>query len=91
MSAMGGWFAFTPWVLPVLASAAFISGLSVYLWKRRDMPGALPLSLSGFLIALLCLVVAANLHDRSAHPGRMVHGRRRARPPGGHPRAGVRA
>jgi PAS domain S-box-containing protein len=55
------WYAYTPWIWPVLASVIFIGALSVYLWHRRDTPGALPLSLAAFLVALLCLVVGGEI------------------------------
>lgn len=35
-------YAFTPYMLPVLASAAFAAVMGIYGWRRRPLPGALP-------------------------------------------------
>jgi PAS domain S-box-containing protein len=58
------WYAYTPLVWPVLASVVFVGAISAYLWRRRETAGALPLSLAGFLVALLCLLIAAQVATR---------------------------
>ncbi|MFO7533784.1 MAG: histidine kinase N-terminal 7TM domain-containing protein [Candidatus Limnocylindrales bacterium] len=56
------WFAYTPLVWPVLASAVFIGSVSAYVWRQhRTAPGARPLALSAFLLATVCLLVAAEV------------------------------
>jgi PAS domain S-box-containing protein len=56
------WFAYTPLVWPVLASAVFIGSVSAYIWRHRaTAAGAWPLSLASFLIAVLCLLIAAEI------------------------------
>jgi PAS domain S-box-containing protein len=56
------WFAYTPLVWPVLASAVFIGSVSAYIWRQhRTAPGARPLALSAFLLATVCLLVAAEV------------------------------
>ena len=52
-------YAFLLW--PTLGSAAFIGGLSLYLWRRRETKGARPLALVGFLLLLWCLAAAVEL------------------------------
>ncbi len=42
-------YAYTPYILPLLASAAFTVVLLIYVWRRRAVPGALPL-----VVAMLC-------------------------------------
>ena len=39
-------YQFTPYMLPMLASALFTAVLVVYVWRRRSVPGALPLAVS---------------------------------------------
>ncbi|MBI5839190.1 MAG: PAS domain-containing protein [Chloroflexi bacterium] len=38
-------YIYTPYLWPMLATAVFISLLAVYAWRRRSVPGALPLSM----------------------------------------------
>ena len=54
-------YAYTPWIWPLVASAVFNAALSVYLWRRRQMPGALPLSLAILVIALWCAADAGEI------------------------------
>lgn len=51
-------YAFTPYVLPMLASAACLAALAGYAWHRRSVPGARPLALM-MLFALLWAIGAA--------------------------------
>ncbi len=44
-------FAYTPYIWPMLACAAFTMLLAIYAWRRRSVPGALP-----FAIAVLAAV-----------------------------------
>lgn len=56
------WYAYTPLVWPVLASAAFVASVAVYIWQQgRTATGARPLSLAAFLVAVVCLLVAAEI------------------------------
>jgi PAS domain S-box-containing protein len=56
------WYAYTPLVWPVLASAVFIGSLAVYIWRRgRSTPGARALALAAVLLAVVCLLVAAEI------------------------------
>jgi PAS domain S-box-containing protein len=55
------WYAYTPLVWPVLASAAFIGVVAVAMWRHGDTPGARPLAYSAALLAGLCLVVAGEI------------------------------
>lgn len=38
-------YQFTPYALPMLASAAFMAALGVYAWRHRALPGALPFAI----------------------------------------------
>ena len=51
-------YAFTPYMLPMLASAACLAALAGYAWHRRSVPGARPLALM-MLFALLWAIGAA--------------------------------
>ncbi len=56
------WYAYTPLVWPVLASAVFIGAVSAYMWRHHGTTaGARPLSLAAFLLAAVCLLVAAEI------------------------------
>ena len=56
------WFAYTPLVWPILASTVFIASVAAYIWgQHRTAAGARPLSLSAFLLAVVCLLVAAEV------------------------------
>ena len=50
---------FTPSVWPILASAAFMPLLAALLWRRREVRGAVPLSILAILTGALCLAMAA--------------------------------
>ncbi len=52
-------YTLTPSVWLTLASAGFMLLLSALLWRRRDVRGALPLSIQAVLIAVLCVALAA--------------------------------
>jgi PAS domain S-box-containing protein len=51
-------YAFTPYMLPMLASAACLAALAGYAWHRRSVPGARPLALM-MLFALFWAIGAA--------------------------------
>jgi PAS domain S-box-containing protein len=51
-------YQYTPYIWPMLASAAFMAALCVYLWRRRGVSGALPLAI-WMLLAVLMAVFAA--------------------------------
>jgi PAS domain S-box-containing protein len=51
-------YQYTPYVWPMLASAAFMAALGVYIWRRRVVPGALPLAVA-MLFGVLWAVGAA--------------------------------
>ena len=54
------WYAYTPLVWPIIASAIFIASVAAYVWRQhRTAAGARPLSISAFLLAAVCLLVAA--------------------------------
>jgi PAS domain S-box-containing protein len=56
------WFAYTPLVWPILASTVFIASVAAYIWRQhRTAAGARPLALSAFLLAVVCLLVAAEI------------------------------
>ena len=54
-------YEYTPWIWPMLASATFIGAVGLYLWRRRETPGALPLALAAFVMSLWCLANAAEI------------------------------
>lgn len=54
-------FGYTPWIWPLLASAAFQVALSMYLWRRRQTSGARPLALTMLISAVWCLTDAGEL------------------------------
>ena len=54
-------YAYTPWIWPLLGSAVFIGAVGLYLWRRRETPGAFPLSLVAFVTSLWCLANAAEI------------------------------
>lgn len=54
-------YEYTPWILPLLASAALQVALTVYLWGRRRTAGALPLAAVMLVAALWCLTDAGEL------------------------------
>lgn len=51
-------YAYTPYIWPMLASAALIAVLGIYAWRRRSVPGALPLAIT-MLFGVLWAVSAA--------------------------------
>jgi PAS domain S-box-containing protein len=56
------WFAYTPLMWPILASTFFIASVAAYIWRQhRTAVGARPLALSAFLLAVVCLLVAAEI------------------------------
>jgi PAS domain S-box-containing protein len=56
------WFTYTPLVWPVLASTVFIASVAAYIWRWRGVAaGARPLALSAILLAVVCLLVAAEI------------------------------
>ena len=55
-------YQYAPMLWPTLGSAAFIGGVAVYLWRRRnDTKGALALAAVGFVLSLWCLGAAAEV------------------------------
>jgi signal transduction histidine kinase len=52
-------YEYTPSVWPILASAAFMLLLAALLWRRREVRGAIPLSILAILVAGLCLAIGA--------------------------------
>src|SRR5512139_3192805 len=44
-------YEYTPYIWPMLAPAVFTAVLVVFVWRRRSVPGALPLAL-----AMLCTI-----------------------------------
>lgn len=51
-------FQYTPYIWPMLASAVLMGSLGLYVWRRRAVPGALPLALA-MLLAVPWAVGAA--------------------------------
>jgi len=51
-------YAYTPYIWPMLVSAALIAVLGIYAWRRRSVPGALPLAIT-MLFGVLWAVSAA--------------------------------
>jgi signal transduction histidine kinase len=58
---MIGSFEYTPWIWPMLASAAFIAAVGAYVWRRRRTPGALPLALAAVIMTVWCLAGAVEI------------------------------
>ena len=54
-------YEYTPWIWPLLGSAAFVGAVGLYLWRRRETRGALPLSLLALVTSLWCLTHAAEI------------------------------
>ena len=54
-------YAYSPYLLPMLASAAFIAILAVYAWHRRSVPGAVSYSVLMLFSAVGALGVALGL------------------------------
>jgi signal transduction histidine kinase len=54
---MTGAYVYTPAIWPPLAAASFLAALGLYCWRRRSMPGALPLAASSLLAALVLLAM----------------------------------
>lgn len=52
-------YEFTPSIWPIVASAGFLLLVAGLLWRRREVPGALPLAIQGLLVAGLCVVIGA--------------------------------
>ncbi|MBN1887134.1 MAG: PAS domain-containing protein [Thermoflexales bacterium] len=52
---------YTPYIWPVLASAAFIAAMGVYGWRRRSVPGALPFVILMLFLAPMTLGAAFEL------------------------------
>ena len=56
------WYEYTPLVWPALASAVFVAAVAAYVWRHgRSAAGARPLALAAFLLAVVCLLVAAEV------------------------------
>ena len=55
---------FTPYILPMLASALFTAALLIYVWQRRSVPGAIPLSV--FLVCMTVWSIGAALEQAAA-------------------------
>ncbi len=51
----------TPWVWPTLASAVLTGAFGVYLWRRREIRGALGLGLASFDVSLWCIASSAEI------------------------------
>jgi len=49
---MTGPYAYTPYIWPSFFTLVFLIALSVYGWRRRSMPGALPFAIGSLLAAL---------------------------------------
>lgn len=58
--AMSG-YEVTPWTWALSASALFMAALGIYVWRRRETPAAVPLSLAAFLLTAWCLAGAAEI------------------------------
>ena len=43
---MDSHYAYTPYIWPMLAPAVFTAALVIFVWRRRSVPGALPLALA---------------------------------------------
>jgi PAS domain S-box-containing protein len=54
-------YAYSPTLLPLLLVAVFLIALSVYSWRHRSTPGALPFSLGWFLWTLWLLGIIGEL------------------------------
>ena len=55
---MTGVYAYTPTIWPPLIGAIFVAALGLYCWRRRDVPGALPLLAVMAFAALWLLGIA---------------------------------
>ena len=61
------WLTYTPLVWPIVGSAVFIASVAAYIWRQHGTAaGARPLSLSAFLLAAVCLLVAAEVSTTDA-------------------------
>src|SRR5512137_1175981 len=58
---MSGPYTYTPYIWPMLASGAFMSVLVIYTWRRRSVPGALPLAITMLIGALWAAGAALEL------------------------------
>jgi hypothetical protein len=60
-------YRYTPYIWPMLASAAFVWALGLYCWRRRASPGALAMAIASALVGLWALGNACQLSatDRS--------------------------
>ncbi len=56
---MDSHYAYTPYIWPMLAPAVFTAALVVFVWRRRSVPGALPLALA--MLFTIPLAVGAAL------------------------------
>jgi signal transduction histidine kinase len=54
---MAGAYVYTPDIWPPLAAAIFLVALSLYGWRRRSVPGALPFSIASLFAALVLLAM----------------------------------
>jgi PAS domain S-box-containing protein len=54
-------YQYTPYIWPMLASAAFMAALCIYLWRQRSVPGALPLATWMLLAVLFALCASLEL------------------------------
>ena len=54
-------YQFTPYILPMLASAAFMALLVVYSLRRRAVPGALPLAITALSVVGWAISAALEL------------------------------
>ena len=52
-------YQYTPYVWPMLASAAFLGALGIYAWRHRTTPGATPFGLLMLFVVLWALGAAA--------------------------------
>ncbi|OGO33563.1 MAG: hypothetical protein A2W35_14730 [Chloroflexi bacterium RBG_16_57_11] len=54
-------YQYTPYIWPMLATAVFAPALAIYAWRRRGVPGALPLAVMFLLGALWAICAALEL------------------------------
>lgn len=58
---MNGTYAYTPYILPMLASAIFLAGLAIYAWRHRIAPGAGVFAIQMLFSALWALCTAIGI------------------------------
>ncbi len=58
---MLGAYAYTPYMWPMLVSAAVCGALAIYAWQHRHMPGATAFAVQQFFVALWALFTAIDM------------------------------